>query len=102
MILLSEHLFTVQGMYHFFFHTDIQLFQENLLKRLFFLQCHAFEPLLKNELALSLGLFPLVVVVTDRAGRAKIKAGDLLSKKEELLKQLEDLKVELWRVCLGG
>uniref|UniRef100_A0A8C9JAF7 Large ribosomal subunit protein uL29 n=1 Tax=Panthera tigris altaica TaxID=74533 RepID=A0A8C9JAF7_PANTA len=31
---------------------------------------------------------------------AKIKAGDLLSKKEELLKQLEDLKVELWQLCI--
>ncbi|XP_019298212.1 60S ribosomal protein L35-like [Panthera pardus] len=38
-----------------------------------------------------------VQVATDRADLAKIKAGDLLSKKEELLKQLEDLKVELWQ-----
>uniref|UniRef100_A0A8C0TGP7 Large ribosomal subunit protein uL29 n=1 Tax=Canis lupus familiaris TaxID=9615 RepID=A0A8C0TGP7_CANLF len=46
-------------------------------------------------LPLSLGLFP-AVVAADCADMAKIKARDLRGKKkEELLKQLEDLKVEL-------
>uniref|UniRef100_A0A452RH17 Large ribosomal subunit protein uL29 n=1 Tax=Ursus americanus TaxID=9643 RepID=A0A452RH17_URSAM len=49
-----------------------------------------------RPLPLSLGLFPAAAAAANCAAMAKIKARDLRGKKkEELLKQLEDLKVEL-------